>query len=297
MIGYFITMSIDYHKEFCNLHENYNNNNLRSIENHLSHYEIIEEVLGFQSWLNTQVANVYNKDMEYGKNHFSEASVHGLFTLNLLSLYTAFLTLPRNLINQTITNIRTVYESLPKMYYVSFYPENCGKILLREQIEGKKGRSREILQSSNVKKICEIYDIKYSEDLLNELNKKFDYSWIRRQIYSEGQIEQQRKTYGLFSTSSHGSMIRVRQMRDYSKEEIGDLFELIELLSFFNINCELNGHRKMIEEEKFPVKEVIDFSEKLRAKLVRGGKMHSLFPDRPEIAKKVMLHPPGKPWE
>ena len=188
-------MSINYHDEFCKLHEIYKNNELKSIENHLPHYEIIEEALGFQSWLNTQVANVYNEDIEYGKHHFSEASIHGLFTLNLLSLYTAFLTLPRNLINQTVTNIRTVYESLSKMYYVSFYPEHCGKILLREHIEGKSKKSREILQSPKVKKICEMYDIKYSEDLLNELNKKYDYSWIRRQIYSEEQIEQQKKTY------------------------------------------------------------------------------------------------------
>ncbi len=142
-----------------------------------------------------------------------------------------------------------------------------------------------------------MYNIEYSEDLLNKLNKKYDYSWIRKQIFSEEQIEQQRKTYGLFSTSSHGSMIRVQQMRDYSKEEIGDLFELIELLSFFNINCELNGHRQMIKENKFPIDEVRSFSEKLRAKLARNGKMHSLFPDKPEIAKKLILHPPGPPWE
>lgn len=290
-------MSIDYHKEFCNLHNIYLNNELKSIQNHIFHYEIIEETLGFQSWLNTQVANVYNDDLEYATNHFSEASVHGLFTLNLLSLYTAFITLPRNLINQTIPNIRTVYESLPKMYYLSFYPEHCGKILLREHIEGKQGRAREILQSSKVAKICEMFSIEYSEDLLQELNKKYNYSWFRKQIYSEEQIVQQRKTYGLFSASSHGSMIRVQQMREYSKEEIGDLFELIELLSFFNINCELNGHRQMIKENKFPVDEVINFSEKLRSRLARDGKMHSLFPDKPEIAKKIILHPPGSPWE
>lgn len=290
-------MSIDFHKEFCNLHDLYLNNELRSIRTHLTHYEIIEETLGFQNWLNSEVANVYNDDLDYAERNFSEASVHGLFTLNLLSLYTSFLTLPRNLINQTITNIRTVYESFPKMYYVSFYPEQCGKVLLREHIEGKKGQSREILQSSKVTKICELYNIAYSEELLDELNKKYNYAWFRKQIYSEEQIKQQRKTYGLLSTSSHGSMIRVQQMRDYSEEEIGDLFELIILLSFFNINCELNAHSQMIKDHKFPVKEVMAFSEKLRSKLSRDGNMYSLFPDKPEIAKKILLHPPGSPWE
>lgn len=290
-------MSIDFHKEFSNFHNIYLNNELKSIQTHLPHYEIIEETLGFQSWLNTKVANVYNDDLDYAEHNFSAASVHGLFTLNLLSLYAAFLTLPRNLINQTIPNIRTVYESFPKMYYVSFYPEDCGKILLRERIEGKRGQAREILQSSEVEKICKIYNIEYSDDLLNELNKKYDYSWFRKQMYSEDQINQQRKTYGLFSTSSHGSMLRVQHMRDYSEEEIGDLFELIELLSFFNINCELNAHQQMIKENKFPISEVMAFSEKLRSKLARDGKMHSLFPDKPEIAKKILLHPPGSPWE
>lgn len=92
-------------------------------------------------------------------------------------------------------------------------------------------------------------------------------------------------------------MLRVKQMRDYSKEEIGDLFELIILLSFFNINCELNAHHQMIKERKFPIDEVMAFSEKLRSKLTINGKMYSLFPDKPEIAKKILLHPPGPPWE
>jgi len=288
----------NFFKEYWKFHNAYENNHMKSIENHIQHYETIEELLGFQYWLNEKTAAIYNADSEYSETNFSEATSHSLFSLNLLSIYAAFMTAQKGLMNQTITNIRTVYESIPKMYYLSFFPEECGKIILREHTEGiKDPEAREVLQSSKVSDIFSMYNLSYSEDLLQELRKKYNFAWFRDQIYSSEQIISMKKTYRLFSTSSHPSIVRISEVRKHSKEEVGDIFDLIEFLSFFNILAMFNGHRNMVSIGKFPTKETMKFSEKIRQKLVdQDENMRSLFPDKPEIINKLMISPPRPPF-
>src|SRR5438445_13455029 len=97
----------NYHKEYSAFHDRCEFILMKTIEDHIQHYEIIEELIGFQNWLNNKVADIYNADTEYAKQNFSEASIHGLFSLNLLSLYSAFMTVQRNLVDQTIPNLST----------------------------------------------------------------------------------------------------------------------------------------------------------------------------------------------
>ena len=61
--------------------------------------------------------------------------------------------------------------------------------------------------------------------------------------------------------------------------------------------AEIEGHKGMIKANLFPFKESREFMEKMRAILVKDGKLPSLFPDHPDIIEKVMIHPPGSPWE
>jgi len=85
---------------------------------------------------------------------------------------------------------------------------------------------------------------------------------------------------------------------DYLKSEKAlTIFELIELLSFFNILGEINGHKIMIKDKKISAVEIMSFAEQMRTELVKDGKMYSLFPDHPDITKKVVIHPPGPPWD
>ena len=291
-------LEFNYHKEYNTFHDKCEYIHMKTIEDHIKHYEIIEELIGFQNWLNNQVADIYNADTEYARQNFSEASIHGLFTLNLLSLYSAFITIPQNLVHQTIANIRTVYESIPKMYYMSFFPDECGKVILCEYISGKKDEDAiNILTSPRASKIYEIYNMTYSSELLNQLRDKYHFDWFLKKIYSADQISRMKSTYSLFNTSSHSAITRVGNLQPYSKEDTGDIFELVEILSFFNIASNVNGHRKMIEARKFPFIETARFMEKIRSKLAKDGNMYSLFPDNPEISNKLIISPPGSPWE
>ncbi len=270
---------------------------LKTIQDHLHHHQIIEDLLGFQFWLNNKVADVYNADMEYSKNHMSAAFVHGLFSLNLLSLYASFMTSQQNLLHQTVTNLRTIYESIPKMYYISFFPNEIRDILLKDQIVGKS--DEDAINSLKSNKTLDFFENKELGDLkifVKELGHKYYFKWFVRKIYSESQIKQLESTFGLLSISSHSSVARKQYASGYEKEETGDIFELIELLSFFNILAQANGHKEMMDERKYPIAELTEFVEKIRGVLAKDGKMSSLFPDHPEIINKLIISPPRAPW-
>ena len=235
--------------------------------------------------------------MQYSLNHIAEGFVHQLFSHNLMSLYASFLTSSQDLLHQTVPNLRIVYESIPKMYYLSFFPSEIKYIILKDHIEGNNNtKALNYLKSENALTIFTQEEITTPEDLIKKVERKYFFKWFSRKIYSEVQIKQLGLTYGLLSSSTHSSTNRRQSEKGYSRNNVNDTFEFIELLSFFNILAELNGHGKMISDHKIPSEEIMMFAEKMRTNLIKDGKMGSLFPDHPDIAKKVLIHPPGSPW-
>jgi len=235
--------------------------------------------------------------MQYSLNHIANGFVHQLFSHNVMSLYASFLTSPQNLLHQTVPNLRIIYESIPKMYYISFFPSEIKYIILKDEIEGNNTtKAIKYLKSENALTIFTQNELDEPEELLKKVDRKYYFKWFSRKIYSKIQIKQLESTYGLLSTSTHSSTNRRQSGGEYSKKNTGDTFEFIELLSFFNILTELNGHGEMISEYQLPRDEIMTFAEKMREKLTKDGKMGSLFPDHPDIVDKVLIHPPGAPW-
>lgn len=291
-------MNLNYKKEYSKFHDICSNAEMKNIENHLHHYEIIEDMIGVQYWLYDKITTFYNSDMDYSRNHVADAMIHGLFYHNLLSLYASFLTTPQNLLHQSVVNLRTIYESIPKMYYISFYPNEIKYMILKDHMNGRDDtKAMKYLKSENSKLIFEQAELNNPEHLINQVENKYFFKWFNRAIYSEEQINTAKSTYGLLSISSHGSLVRRQQGEEDSKDNTGDLFEFIELLSFFNILAEMNGHELMMKKDWSQYHEILDFMEEMRTKLIKNGQMGSLFPDHPNVAKKVWIHPPGAPWD
>lgn len=291
-------MILNYHKEYTKFHNLCINTEILNIENHLQHYEIIEEMIGFQYWLHETIAPVYNSDMEYSKNHIADALIHQLFYHNFLSLHAAFLTTQQSLLHQSVSNLRTVYESIPKMYYASFFPSEIKYMILKDHMEGRDDtKAIKYLQSERAKYVFKQTDLDNPASLIKYVEDKYFFKWFNRKIYTEDQSNKAKSAYSLLSISSHGSLMRHQLPEEDTKAHTSDLFEFIELLSFFNILAELNGHKVMIEKKLIPYQEIFDFVEKMRTKLVKDGKMGSLFPDHPDVAKKVLIHPPSIPWD
>jgi len=285
----------DYYKsydEFCNKNMNIQ---LQTIKDQIYHYPIIEDLLGFYYWLDEKVGPIYNDTQSYDIEHISEAFTHISFSHNILSFYTIFLTLERNLLHQTKTHMRTILESIPKMNYLAFYPDNINDIIIRDRISGIRNTEdkKNELEKFKTETQISIFKNFNSDEVLERIKGKYYFNWYLDQIYADHTKKPMNILYHDLSNSIHSSLLRP-QIK-YDKELTDKVLRDVELLLFYNLLAEVEGHKRMISANLFPIKESTEFLEKMRAILVTDGKLPSLFPDHPDILSRVMIHPPGSP--
>ncbi|CAD6368619.1 hypothetical protein NMT12_120107 [metagenome] len=280
--------------EFCNKNMNIQ---FQTIKDNIHHYPIVEDLLGFHYWLDEKVAPIYNKTEDYDKQHMSEAFIHISFSHNILSFYTIFLTLEKSLIHQLNSHMRTVLESIPKMCYLSFYPDDVNDIIIKDRISGINDdeKKRNELDKFKTESSFPAFQNFNSDEAINRIKGKYYFKWFLDKVYNEETKKAFSTLYHHLSNSTHSSFMR--HQIQYDKELTNKIFEDVELLLFYNLVAEIEGHKRMINSKLFPIKESMVFMEKMRALLVKDGKLASLFPDHPDILSKVMIHPPGYPWE
>ena len=77
----------------------------------------------------------YSNKEELIKNHFTALSGSLLFSYNIQFLQIALESLETNFIHPAASNLRSVFEGIPKMYYLSLYPERTFPILIHEIVK------------------------------------------------------------------------------------------------------------------------------------------------------------------
>jgi len=285
----------NYLNEYSKAHDLYMQNRMRCIENHIHHYEILEELLGFQYWVNGEVSNFVNTEENYMKKHLSEMAVHLLFTYNVFSLDVAHRTIEQDLVHQSAVNIRTVYEGIPKMYYISFFPEQIRKIMLKESMAGmNENEMLEYLQTEDATKILgEVPTNK--ETFIEKLKKRYSPAWFRNKIYSEDSVKMLHDMYGRFSNSTHANIMRNTTANQYSPTNTEHFFETLRSLSYFNIHAEINGCEQALRDCGI-LAESLNFITSIGAKLGHLVNGSYLFPDNASIINKLRIYPDREPW-
>lgn len=287
----------DYLHEYCKAQDALFKNKMLCIENHIHRYEILEKLLGFQYWVNGEVTNFVSKqNHDYFLDHFSELSVHLLFSYNVLSLDTSFKIMEQNMIHQSAVNIRTVYEGVPKMYYLAFFPDEVRMITLQENMEGITTDERQ--QYLHTEEASKILDGKIPSDtkaFVAELRRKYSPNWFREKIYSQNSVKKMREMYGVFSTSTHANITRNRVSSDYSEINTKQIFDTIHCLSYFNIHAEINGSEEILKDCN-----IFDESTYFIATIGKeiGYLIDAvyLFPDNESVIEKLKFPPEKEPW-
>lgn len=270
---------------------------LHTIKNHIVHYPIIEDLLGFHCYLYNNITSVYNQSTDYDAQHLHEVFTGVTFSHNLLSLFTTLLTVERNLFHQARTNMRIVLESIPKIFYLSFYPDELDCMIIHDLIAGIRTEKEKIEKIEEFKANTNFSPFKNinSDEIIDKCKGKYNFKWIVKNIYTQKNTQTLNNLHSSMSTSTHSSFIKSQM--PYDRKSTDKMFQDLALLLFYNLIAVMAGHKDMIEAGLFPFSKSKVFVEKMRSMLVQDGRLPFLFPDHPEIVSKVNIHPPGSPWE
>jgi len=276
--------------------ENYTNaldliSNLKKtvIKDHIQHYPMLDELLGFQYYLNTKFAEYFYDHKSEFKELSSGLSSYLLFFYNTQSIQSALHDIECDRIHQAAVNMRTVYEAIPKMYYLALYPEENEFILISEHIANMPlVKVQEELKGEECQKYLngKVLELE-SKKQLYKFKAKYTPNSIRKKLYSKQRHEKIQNLYGTFSGSSHPSILRNKTSTSYEPRDTELFFEFLESFSYFNIQAYLEGNFEFIVKMEIH-EEIIDFINSKASQFKSFYEDVYFFPDNEELDRKLI---------
>lgn len=267
---------------------------LRTIKNHIANYEDLEELLGFQSYLNVRFVTFYrqNQDTEWVKKNMAGLSAHVLFSYNILSLYSALHSIECDLIHSAAASLRTVHEAVPKMYYLSLHPEEVGEIMVHEKIHmNRYNDARKILQEEECQDYLngEVLQFPTSNDF-QEFTRKYRPSFFRKKLYDEKRKDGIDRLYEKLSNSSHANITRNKTATEYNPQNTEVFFEFLKSMSYFNIEAYVESNfallaRLNIADES---RDFLNIMAKRLGDIISGV---YFMPNKDDLPSKLKLKP------
>ena len=260
------------------------------IKNHISHYPVLDEMLGFQYYLNRKFVEFFNtiKNPTELKKFMPDLSIHLLFTYDTQSLQSALNDVECDRIHQAAVNIRTVYESIPKMYYISLFPEENGFIMVHEHIgEMRFPEAIKELEKEDCLSYLDGQELKFeSKDEFYEFKRKYTPNAFRKKLYSQKRQDLLQNLYSKFSNSTHANITRNRTSVSYESKNTDMFFEFLKAMSYFNIQAYLEGNIELLVRIGMH-QEIIEFLNTKAEQLQSFYPEVYFFPDNEDLDRKL----------
>lgn len=251
---------------------------------HFSNYRDLEEILGFQYYLNKLFFEYGGKKiMNENKKEFV---VHRLFYRNLQSLQSALYAIERDLLHPATTNLRTVHEAIPKMYYIALYPNDIKEIMAYEIIHVERyEKANDVLREKTVKNYLGGIDLQFSTSkAFAEFKIKYSPNGFRDALYDKNRKKTIQDLYRQFSISVHPNLMRDVMTKKYDRFTTQTFFEFMTGLSYFNIEAHLEGACDLLH--KFGLSDMSKkFLEKVKKPEKRG--MYEYFTPNKDTLPKL----------
>jgi len=264
------------------------------IKNHISHYPVLEELLGFQYYLNRKFTEFFNslQDPTDLKKFQAELFVYLLFFYNTQSLQTAFNALECDTIHQSAVNIRTVYESIPKMYYISLFPEEVGKITVHEYIcDLSYEEALKELKGEDCMTCLDGQELKFEtkNDFYN-FKREYAPNAFRSKLYTKQHKILLQNLYSKFSNSTHPNITRNNTSVIYDSANTDLFFEFLKSLSYFNIESYLEGSLELLRKIGLD-QEIVTFLNRISHEIKTIYEDVYFFPDKDNLKRKLKTSP------
>ena len=228
-----------------------------------------------------------------------------LCSLNINYISHAVMPLENNDIHVCATIIRSVYESIPKIFYFLHHPEDVPLIMCKESFDlweatknyydfesNTKSRKNEHRKSFLEQYGSEYFGDKDIEEMVNKFNgsDKFTNAWYRDQVYTNKQLKIRHITYANLSFSSHANIMRYIIPNEYDVERSKKIMKALLDLSFFNLFLYTNASAEVLAEIN-EITDTIKFVMETQQELKNHIEMTNLYPDNPEYLKNLTIFP------
>ena len=284
----------DYFDSYAEWHKVILGMKQRIIKDHIQHYEDLENFLGFHYWLQDNVATLLDSVQDPIK-FASEAFIHTTFQQNFFTASDVLSALEKDHINSARMMLRVILESIPKMYYMSFFPSEVAQIMCADYVSGTRDNERK----EKIEYFAEVvwkgppyYDV---DNMTEAIRKKYNFKWYLKKIYTENTGKPMTQIHSHLNTSAHPSL--ARSLPEYNKKNTSNEINSLKLLLYYNIAAETEGQKHITANDAFTRNESIRFLDKMAERISQNGNIGLLFPDNPDIIPRFVCHPPGSPWE
>lgn len=253
-------MDADYSQRFSEVRNVFLKRHNLTLEKFPKIFLLNEECLGFQFWLEDQVAELSSKHKNEWAN-LQKQVCNELYVRNLHYLFSALELATMGLCGPIYNILRTVYESILKMYYIWAYPEEVQKIL---------------------------------DDMDNERHTKYGHGFLITSLYEEKTKNSMKKLFNFLSINSHSNYTSIGHTIRYSENQVKDCLGLTLLFSFFNITSiaeNLSSSPSLLENKQ--VEKLATYLEKIRSNIVNEkNEMSCYFPNKPDLFNRLKIRPP-----
>lgn len=262
----------NYYKEYLKTHGVYQTRKLKTIETLIEEIPIIEECIGFQSWLDDLISKCINdNEEEFRKINQETPNVakqivigFSLFRRNHQYIYSAYELAYAGLCEPSYNIMRTVHETILSIWYIATHQNESTSV-------------QEYMFNHNRK------------------GKKYDHNHFVQSLYV-GELEKSmRDIYAGLSVKAHSNIFGMKNTEQYSVEQIKDCFWTIKIQSFYNIiaNIENLAQNSMLRSI-LSTNEVITFIERLKNDM--GGIKKTIadyFPNKDNLKDSFYLYQPN----
>jgi len=162
------------------------------------------------------------------------------------------------LVDPCLNLLRTVYESMLKMYYLALFPDEA-------------------------------------EFVSNDLDKKppkYNHGFLVSKLYTEKTGNGCKRFFSILSNKSHSNFTGMGHTTTYSPDYIKQCMDNILVLSFYNILAEVENQStqdSILDREL--VLQIESQCKKLSSLIAdKNGMMPYFIPDKPEFAEKLGCH-------
>ncbi len=241
--------------------------------------------------MNVEFSDYYNAHQSEFEGFHPGISSYLLFFYNTQSIQSAFHDVECDRIHQAAVNMRTVYEAIPKMYFLALYPEENEFVLVSEHIANM---SLDKVQNELKGKECLKYlngkELKFeTKTQLQTFKSKYTPNTIRKKIYSQERHAKIQNLYSTFSGSAHPYILRNRTSTAYDPVDTELFFEFLESFSYFNIQAYLEGNYDFLVKIGIH-QEINDFLNSQAHKFKTFYEDVYFFPDNKNLDRKLNSH-------